>query len=168
MSTEIKRYDPDQEWRTNGMYEWPDGDYVLFSDHQKALAAERDLLFGVVTERNELQLKLAEEYGRGVTAGKKEALHYSPSEREYYGKHVAQNDCWKDLKKQLSEAEKIADFRSETIEVATQAMNRMQVNFLALRLKLAEVAAERNRLKSELKDAADELNYLRKCGQASL
>lgn len=135
MSTEkpIQRYNPDQEWRTNGMYEWPDGDYVLFSDHQNALAAERNLLFEVVTERNELQVKLVEEYGCGVTAGKKEALHYSPSEREYYGKHVAQNDCWKDLKKQMT-----------------------------------EVAAERDRLKSELKDAADELDYLRKCGQASL
>jgi len=80
-----QRYLPDPEWRDNGMSAQPDGDYILFSDHEQALA----------------ELK-AKEYGRGVTAGKLEAAAYTPEERENYGKVVAQYDDWKELKSALS------------------------------------------------------------------
>jgi len=35
--------------------------------------------------------QLSEEYGRGVSNGKLEALQYTPEERERYGKWVAQS-----------------------------------------------------------------------------
>jgi len=44
------------------------------------------------------------EYGRGVSAGKAEALKYTPEERENYGRWVAENDDFQYLKKKLKAA----------------------------------------------------------------
>lgn len=46
--------------------------------------------------------ELAREYGRGVTAGKLEALAYTAEERESYGKHIAAYEEHKELRKDLA------------------------------------------------------------------
>lgn len=121
MSTEIQRYGPVEKSECGRFWEdidpMPDGHYVLFSDHQKALAdqqakTEVELARGqqwcadfiaMRKERDQLQSALASEYGRGVTAGKLEAGKYTPEEREAYGKHVAHADEWTGLKNRLAE-----------------------------------------------------------------
>lgn len=127
-----------------------DGKYILFADHQKALS--------------ELQI-LCEELRKEITAqGGESWIEIQKTCSVQHGKlsdirrtlwpdpaepHVATTREGKEIEVRtsaLADAEKVADFRSETIEVMTQAMNRMQANFLALRSELAEVAAERDRL----------------------
>lgn len=58
--------------------------------------------------------KLREEYGRGVTAGKLEALAYTPEERDAYGRYVAANDDWKTLRTDLATKDaQIAELREQ-------------------------------------------------------
>jgi len=46
--------------------------------------------------------KIDEAYGRGVTAGKLEALNYTESEREAYGKHVRTSEMFNELKESMN------------------------------------------------------------------
>lgn len=46
----------------------------------------------------------SEDYGRGVAAGKLEALKYTPEEREAYGKHVAESDYYTKLRRERDAA----------------------------------------------------------------
>lgn len=59
---------------------------------------------------------LAKEYGRGVSAGKAEALKYTAEEREAYGKHVAAHEHYKSLQTRIASLEKeLAQARADDV-----------------------------------------------------
>jgi hypothetical protein len=71
-------------------------------------------------------------YGRGVSAGKQEALNYTTQEREAYGKHVAGANEYSALKQQLSA-------RIECGETLVKALKRFKEEHLRVMLEVREV-----------------------------
>lgn len=68
----------------------------IYMSVPKSKGAYGDHIAGLQAIANHIRETEANEaYGRGVSVGKKEALCYSPQEREAYGKWVAQNEFYK-------------------------------------------------------------------------
>jgi len=55
-----------------------------------------------------------EAYSKGVTAGKLEALKYTPEEREAYGKHIAQGEMFRELNRELKQCKAKLNGLSDT------------------------------------------------------
>lgn len=68
------------------------GEFVSKPEHARQfIAAQQEELAEVTRQLAAAVAELAEAYGRGVSAGKTEALAYTPEERERYGRWVAES-----------------------------------------------------------------------------
>lgn len=85
--------------------------------------------------------------------------------RDRYGDEVSDPEGkyvkFEDHQKALAEFQAAYKFRGETVEIQNEVLNLCRSNCASFKSLLAGVSEERDRLK-------EELDYLRKVGQASL